>query len=36
MNTWSYQLNTTGFRTVDNDGDRWAYDISVGDVICYS
>lgn len=31
MNTWSYQLNTTGFWTVDNDGNRWAYDINVGD-----
>ncbi|OPY38308.1 MAG: hypothetical protein A4E35_00731 [Methanoregula sp. PtaU1.Bin051] len=31
MNTWSYQLNTTGFWTIDYDGDRWAYDISVWD-----
>jgi hypothetical protein len=31
MNTWSYQLNTTGFWTVDDKGDRWAYDITVGD-----
>ena len=31
MNTWSYQLNTTGFWTVGYDGDRWAYDISIED-----
>ncbi len=31
MNTWSYQLNTTGFWTVNYDGDRWAYDIGVWD-----
>jgi len=31
MNTWSYQLNTTGFWTVDYDGKRWAYDIAVWD-----
>lgn len=31
MNTWSYQLNTNGFWTVDYEGDRWAYEIGVWD-----
>ena len=28
-NTWSYQLNTTGFWTVDWNGNRWVYQICV-------